>query len=41
MAAKKAFEEGHLDDDVPEDATADDIKAAVELSKKVKGKKKN
>jgi hypothetical protein len=39
IAAKKAFEEGHLDNDVPEDATAEDIKAAVDLSKKVKAKK--
>lgn len=40
MAAKKAFEDGDLDDEVPEDATAEDIKAAVDLAKKVKGKGK-
>ena len=41
MAAKKAIEAGLLDDDVPEDATAEDINAAAELMKKAKGKKKN
>lgn len=37
--AKKAFEAGDLDDDVPEDATSEDIKKAAAAARKHKGKK--